>query len=607
MKSKFIVLGILFSFVMLLFLIILIKLQILEHSTYQKQVSEIASRDNVLGSLRGRIFDRNIGSPLAYNVSKYQITIDPLIFSDNREIVEKTAKILEISEKNISEAIENISTRDRIVLVDNLTYDEVVNYMENLSVYKGIYWNRIIKRKYANDNLMSHVIGYVGDISASELQTYSYRGYHNFDIIGKMGVEKEYEELLRGKSGKASEIINVFGKKVDNTQRILQSIEPGKDIILTLDNDIQDIVEKTLGERVGATVVMKPSTGEILAMASYPTYNPNVMVNSLNEKVLSDIQKNNKAPFLNRAIQSTAPPASSFKVVMSTAFLAEDHVLHSEHLTHVVNCKGWIKIGNRIFHCWNKRGHGYVNYKRALELSCNIFFYSIGTQILGSNKIISYANNFGLGQLTRIDLPSEVNGIVPSAYWKELRYNERWSDGDTANLSIGQGYMSVTPLQMASVVSAIVNKGIIYVPHVLKEARDQVTGKVTYTYPKKILKNIDIDENIFEVIASAMRGVTLNGTSSVVMNTDKVQIAGKTGSGQIIGNNFDNLHSWYISYGPYDALPEDKIVVVTWIDATNKWEWWAPKAANIIFEAIFGKETYEEAIKVLEERGTWYL
>lgn len=607
MQSKFMTMGIIISLIMLFIMIVLFKIQVLEQSHYRKKVDQIALRKNVLKSLRGRIFDTHADEPLAFNVSAYQIVLDPRTFVRNEKNIENLANALNVSKSHITNTITKSQSRtDEIVIRENLLYKEIIPYFEQINSWEGVRWKRTIQRQYAHDDSMAHVLGYVGDISVVELQTYAYKGYNNADIIGKFGVEKQYEDLLRGKTGTKEEVVNVFGQKIDDTEQIVKEVELGHDLILTLDREIQEVVEKSLGERIGAAIVLKPSTGEIIAMASYPSYNPNQLVYSVDSKLLSEIQRNVDSPFLNRAIQSTAPPASTFKVLMTTILLDLDrnHTLGYWH--HRVYCPGYIKIGNRIFRCWLAHGHGYENYISALADSCNVFFYNVGIEQIGINNIFNYASQFGLGQLSAIDLPGEVSGILPSPQWKESRLSESWVTGDTANLSIGQGFMEVTPLQLASMVSGIVNDGVIYKPHVLKEARDQITGKVVYTTPIEELRNIDVDKQVFKSVRSAMRNVAINGTSAVVMTTRAVEVAGKTGSGQVLGDDFENLHSWYMAFGPYDLPAEEQVVVVTWIDAKNKWEWWAPKAANLIFQSIFANQNYEEALLELQKNGAWF-
>lgn len=605
MKKRLIALGIIASVVFLSYILILVKLQLVDQSIYKKQGDAIASRRQVLQALRGSVFDSNEDKALAYNVSRYQIIINPKILDSTTANIEKVANILDVSHNNIINALSYRNTNSDFVIRDALTYEDALPYIEKIQNIRGLTWKRVIQREYIKDSVMSHVLGYVGDISSYELQTLAYKGYQNFDSIGKVGIEKQYEDLLRGKKGIAKQTINVHGKNIKNKSTIEENIQPGYDIVLTLDLDIQILLEKAIGDRIGAGVIMNPSNGEIVAMASYPTYNSNVLVNSVNAKKLSEIQNNVNFPFLNRAIQSAAPPASTFKVLMATAFLGEDPYNKKGYWNHIVYCPGWIKIGNRIFRCWLPTGHGHENYIDALMDSCNVFFYSVGTELLGIDTIYQYAHNFGFGQTTGIDLPGEVSGFFPTRDWKQSTYGESWLIGDTANTSIGQGYTTVTPLQLATMLSGIVNDGKIMKPHVLKKVKDHASGKIVREIAPEVIRNVDIQPNVLHAIKSAMRQVAKKGTSSVVITTKVVDIAGKTGSGQIISDDFEHLHSWYIAYGPYDAPVEDQRVVVVWIDAVNDWEWWAPKATNIVFQGMFANQTYEDAVKTLKREGTW--
>ncbi|MEA1911315.1 MAG: penicillin-binding transpeptidase domain-containing protein, partial [Spirochaetota bacterium] len=208
-----------------------------------------------------------------------------------------------------------------------------------------------------------------------------------------------------------------------------------------------------------------------------------------------------------------------------------------------------------------------------------------------------YARRFGFGSYTGIDLPGEIKGLVPSPEWKERVYNTKWVGGDTVNMSIGQGFLNATPIQMANMVAMIVNEGVIYKPHLLKEIRDSVTGTVIERKTSEILHTSSIHNSTFKTIQDYMRGVITDGTAKVVITTEAVKIAGKTGTGEV--GLEDSWNAWFIAYGPYDALPEDQIVVVTMVEAVNDWEWWAIRAANIIFQGFFAEETYDEAIDSL--------
>jgi penicillin-binding protein 2 len=329
-------------------------------------------------------------------------------------------------------------------------------------------------------------------------------------------------------------------------------------------------------------------------MVSYPWYDPVIFTRNERSVYQALVNDPNK-PFINRAIQSSYPPASSFKIVMSTA-------IHSEKafpVDRTVECPGEIDYGNRPWRCHIKRpGHGRLNLGRALAQSCNIFYWQVGRDNLGAEQIVSYAMDFGFGALTGIDLPGEISGFIPTPQWKSRRFHERWLAGDTMTMSIGQGWTLVTPLQMANMVAMIVNDGRIYEPHVLKEVRDPVSGAVERAVAPKLLHKSDIDPGVFETVRRDMRGVVTGGTVVYPLNIRSVQIAGKTGTGEV--GLPDRWHSWFAAYAPFDSEdPGEQIAVAVIVEAANRWEWWAPYASAIIFQGVFAEQSYDAAVRSL--------
>ena len=608
MSSKFISLGIFCSLVILLFLSFLYRYQIIENKQFRNYIDKLVTRQNQLRSLRGNIYDINKDMPLAMNVSAYRIVMDITQFpKKNREtLVSELAVLLNISE-NFIYSVLNSKNEQNIskTLLDNLQYGEVVNILEKIGDFPGVTWQRVINRYYPHNSSMSHIVGFIGKITENETRLLNYEGYTVYDDIGKAGIEKVYEKELRGQAGQKKEIVNVFGEKVYQGNEIIESVKHGNNLVLSIDRNIQTIVEKAIGNRVGAAIILKPHSGEILSMVSYPRFNPNILSISSDKKLIFDIVSNADSPFFNRAIQASTSPASTYKVLMELAFLQE----FPNDWNYSMYDQGFVAIGNRIFSDWYRLGRGWINISDALAYSNNTFYYTIGVNKLGISNIVRYSSLIGLGKKTGIDLPGEVSGTIPSSHWKFLRYRKPWLAGDTANISIGQGYLSVTLIQLANFVAGIVNEGTIYKPHLLKEVREQISGTLIKSIKPEVLHTLDnIDKKVFKRIKKDMRGVVQYGTAETVITTTAVSIAAKTGTGQIYADVKEpHFNSMFISYAPYDALVEDQIVLVIWIDAVNKWEWWAPKAANIIYHAIFTDSTYEEALQDLKDKGVWYL
>jgi len=284
---------------------------------------------------------------------------------------------------------------------------------------------------------------------------------------------------------------------------------------------------------------------------------------------------------------------------MTTAVLEEETFPPDQKII----CEGKILYGGRIFNCWKKTGHGPLNLYEALAQSCDIYFFTVGRDYLGIDVIADYAKRFGFGQISGIDLPGETSGLVPTPQWKESVYNAGWRGGDTMNTSVGQGYLTVTPIQIANMISMVVNEGTIYKPHLVKEIRDPISGKIIEQFVPVPVFTSSIRKDTFQKVKEAMRKVIVEGTAKVVITTDAVEVAGKTGTGEV--GLTDRWHSWFAAYAPYKSdNPEDQVVVVVMVEATNEWEWWAPKAANIILHGIFSNQTYEEAV---EDLNLWYL
>jgi penicillin-binding protein 2 len=298
---------------------------------------------------------------------------------------------------------------------------------------------------------------------------------------------------------------------------------------------------------------------------------------------------------LNRAINAEYPPASTFKVIMTTALLQEEAFPKEKK----IECKGTITYGNRVFHCHVKEpGHGYLDLKNGLAQSCNIYFWTIGRDSLGVDRIVHYAREFGLGQNFAIDLPPSSAGFVPTAQWKERRYHEKWMGGDTMSMSIGQGYTLVTPLHVANMMAMVANGGTIYTPHILKEVRDPITGEVISETAPQILFESTISPDVWREVRGNLRYTISDGSAQYPLRNRTVQIAGKTGTAEV-AQYVNQWHSWFTAYAPFDAPAEEAVVVCVLVEAQNTWEWWAPYAANIIFQGIFANQTYEQAVNAL--------
>lgn len=597
LSSRLFILTVLIFSIIGIYTFKLFEMQIIKGDLYRKQSQTISQRSRKIPAQRGEIFDRDGTVPMVLNINSFAIDITPGEISKDQfsTVISRLAALLNTSITSIEKKIPITIRRSfqTIEIKANVPYSVITAIAESIDELPGVSWHSKPIRNYVESGSISHVLGYVGDITREELKIFYNKGYTTNSIIGKAGIEKQYDELLRGVDGFEYRTVDVKGKYIENSTS-LKAPEMGKNLILTIDRKIQLLAEDALGERIGSAVVLKPSTGEILALVSYPFYDPNLFgLDNSNEEYIRLIgEKNN--PLLNRVVNASYPPASSFKIVMTTALLAENSISPEKK----IDCPGEIEYGDRLFRCHIRRpGHGPMDLKNALAQSCDIYYWTTGRDYLGVDRIASYAQEFGFGQSAQIDLPSQTEGFVPTPQWKERRFHERWLGGDTMNMSIGQGYLLASPLQVANTVAMVVNDGIIYKPHLLKEVRDPSTNAIISVNQKTPLFTSNISPEVFNQVREDMRFVITNGTAQFPMKNKIVQLAGKTGTAEV--GITDRWHSWMVAYGPYDAPPEDAIVVVVMVEATNPWEWWAPYATNIIFQGIFADQTYQESIEAL--------
>ncbi len=407
-----------------------------------------------------------------------------------------------------------------------------------------------------------------------------------------MGIEKQYDSLLQGKPGSENLTVDVRGRVISNELQV-EPPQMGKSLVLTIDMRIQELVEKALGERVGAAVVLRPSNGEILAMVSYPFFDQNLFNSDDASAQFARLRDAKNNPLVNRVVNAIYPPASTFKTIMTTAILSERSIPAAKK----INCPGKIVHGTQTFRCHNRGGHGWLDLDDALAQSCDVYYWVVGRDNLGVDRIANYAKEFGFGESLEIDLPSQATGFVPTAQWKERRYHTKWFDGDTMNMSIGQGYTLVTPLHVANMMAMVANSGKIYRPHLLKEVREPSTNEIVSETKPEILHESNIEAGVWREVQRALRYVITDGTPQWPMENKLVKIAGKTGTAEV--GYLDRWHAWMAAYGPFDAPVEDQVCVIVLVEAVNDWDWWSPYATNIIFQGIYANQTYEQAVQSL--------
>lgn len=482
---------------------------------------------------RGEIFDRS-GVPLAVNDTSFCIMGYPLDLNTSEKLT-SLSKILKrhglpISSSDLQAAIkQQRSAAYRVIkLVPNLTMTQMAELAADYEFPRELFPMSVWRRTYPAGTTAANILGYVGEISESELKDRIDDGYAGGDLIGKTGIERTYEEILRGSPGQEALEVDARGRKV----RTLGSspARKGEDLHLTLDMGSQKLAVELLKDWKGAIVAMDVHTGEVLALASSPVYDNNPLAWGVSSREWSAIMLDPSRPMLNRAIAGVYPPASTFKAFMSIAALEEGTITQSTQ----ISCRGGLRMGTHLFKCWKHSGHGSLNVLGGLQHSCDVFFYQVGLRT-GIDRLIKWGKILHLGEPTGIDIPGESAGSIAGAEWKMRRFGKAWSSGDTVNYSIGQGYMLMTPIQIARLYSAIANGGYLVTPHLHKSG---------YKAPEKL----PLNPAKLAIVQKGLDYVVSRGTGSRAGRFG-VSIAGKTGTAQ---NSHGDDHALFAGYAPAD-------------------------------------------------------
>lgn len=494
---------------------------------------------------RGEIFDRN-GVPLAVNDTSFCIMGYPLDLNTTPKL-ERLSSILmrhgiPITSSDLSKTVkQQRSAPYRVMrIVPNLTMTQMAELVADYDFPKELFPMSVWRRTYPAGSVAANVLGYVGEISEKELETRSEEGYTGGDLIGKTGIERSYEEVLRGRPGQEALEVDARGRKI-RTIDANPAIK-GEDLHLTLDMGAQKLAVELLKNYKGALLAMDVNTGAVLALASSPVYDNNPIAWGVSGREWNAIVNDPDRPMLDRAIAGVYPPASTFKAFMSIASLEENIITPST----MVVCRGGMRMGTHLFKCWKHSGHGSLNVIGALQHSCDVFFYQIGLRT-GIDRLIKWGRKLHLGEPTGIDLPGESGGNIAGPDWKMRRFNKQWGNGDTVNYSIGQGYMLMTPIQIARVYAAIANGGKMVTPYL---------NEKNYHEPEVI----GINPAKLAIVQKGLEYVVSRGTGSRAGRFG-VSIAGKTGTAQ---NSHGDDHALFAGYAPAD---NPKYVAVAVVEA----------------------------------------
>ena len=563
-----------FCFLFLLLILFLIvktfQLQILQGKEFLELAKQNYQRIYYKRVSRGVIYDKDFNQ-LVFNEPSFDLICDkheiPSDFQGKEIIFNEISEITGQENSFIKEKIEK-SQRFQVLIAENLDRETLILLQSKIQAWPGFYIDENVKRSYPNGSTFAHLIGYLGRITEQELE--KSQEYSVIDYIGKSGLEKSYEYILKGNKQKTLVEKNALGTEV-NRQKISDS-EPGKSLVLWLDSGLQNKLTnalkdslKRVGAKSGAAVVMNVKTGGILALVSLPSFDNNIFFEKLYASEWQKILDHPQKPFWNRVVSATYPTGSTIKPLIAVAALEEKIVLPEKNIF----CEGEIAVENPwfpeepwIFHDWAV--HGYTDIRKAIAESCNVYFYTIGggygnIEGLGEARIKKYLELFGWGQISNIDIPGERPGLIPDKQWKKQYFEDSsdqiWMPGDTYNLSIGQGYVSITPIQVVAGFVAIANNGKLLKPMLVKQIIDEQKN-VIQNFDPEIIKQDFVDQKNLEIIQQGMRGAVTYG-SSVILNDLPVKLASKTGTAQTGRKNY--YHNWVTVFGPY----EDPEIVLT--------------------------------------------
>ena len=548
--------------VFLLFFGRLYYLNVAEGSYYVDRAINNKTREYTLTAPRGKILDRS-GEVLVHNVPSTNIVaMSSYLPTDEEELsrlVDSLVRIFSLAPQEIRDAFGAMkkSRQPQVVLKRDAPREEVLRFLEQEDAFPGIATERGVRRQYEDSAIFSHVIGYEGKVTEKDLEQNP--AYALNDSIGRAGIERSYESILRGLHGARRLEVDAFGR----VQKEIASREPvpGRDLVLSIDAGLQKKLFDAMAQELeksdltnGAAVALDPRNGEVLALVSFPSYDNNVFSGSNNEGY-TQIMNDANRPLFNRAISGAYPPGSTLKPMVAVAALEENIIDPNKQ----IESRGGISLGSFTFGDW--KAHGFTDMRRAIAVSSDVFFYSIGGGYgdvagMGIDVMTRYNKLFGLGVKTGIDLPGEVEGFLPSEQWKKDTYGEPWYVGNSYHASIGQGFITATPLQMAVATATVANGGTVWVPKIVSQIRES-SGEVTMLPSVSVRSNI-ASPRALEIVREGMLMTVTEGTAQQLKDLP-VEVAGKTGTAQF--GTEDKTHGWFEAFAPYEN-PEIVLVVM---------------------------------------------
>ncbi|HBY64590.1 MAG TPA: penicillin-binding protein 2, partial [Solibacterales bacterium] len=552
------------------------ELQVQNEDVYHERAEKNRIKSVPILAPRGKILDRD-GRVIVDNKSSFSLLLSRENL--NEEHLKPIAEGLDLDYGELAARLRRFRKRPKyepIVIKEALTAGQLAFVESHREAFPEMEIIEEQRRLYPASGLAAHLIGYVGEVSETELNSLEFTRFDSGDIVGKFGLERQYNDTLMGVDGQRRVIVDSRG----NQRQVFSTKEavPGRSLQLTIDLDLQVVAELAMENRRGAVVAYDPRNGEILAMVSRPAFDPNKFAGRIRPSDWREIMDNPYRPMLNRAIQAQLAPGSTFKPIMALAGLETGTIDES----FAVSCGGGATFYGRYFKCHEKKGHGRVSLHRAMAQSCDVYFYNVGNK-LGIDNIARYAEALGMGRATGVDLPGEAAGVVPSSQWKVRNFREKYYAGETISVSIGQGALTVTPLQLAVATGGIATGGVVMRPHLVKEQRKfEPAAKMTVDFL-----------NINRVI-EGMSAVVNGGGTGVRARIPGLEVAGKTGTAQLASNDYlksqkshtlkDN--AWFVGFAPKQS-PE--IVVVALFENGEHGNLAAPIVRDVI-KAHFDKK-----------------
>jgi penicillin-binding protein 2 len=555
------------------------KLQIIHSDLYAQLAERNRVRSIPIIAPRGAMLDR-YGRVIVDNYPSFSV----LLLRDDPQQVERLlpqiADGLSVTVDDLRQQLDAANSLPHfqpIVIKPEATPGDIAFIESHRADIPVLEMLMVHRRRYPHGGFMAHVSGYVGEVSSDQIEESGGR-YRPGDIVGKAGLERQYNDHLMGIDGMRRSVVNSVGREVGRLEQT--DAVPGKPIRLTIDYDLQLVAEEALVGKRGAVVAIDPKSGEVLAMASQPSYDPNDFAVRISKEEWQDLNEDAERPLLDRAIQAQLAPGSVFKILMATAMLESKAIPADYH----VFCPGSAEFYGRVFHDWKKEGHGDVDLHKAIVHSCDVFFYNVGKQ-LGIDRISFYGGNLGLGHRTGVDLPGEEPGIMPSESWKEKVFHQKWYPGETISVAIGQGAIAVTPIQLSYMIGGIITGGRFHQPHLLLS--DKAAPEIDFP----------ISDSTVDTVTEGMFGVVNEpGGTAGASKLPGIELCGKTGSAQVISEQGlkragkqaalkDN--AWFVGFAPRQN-PE--IVVAVLVQGgEHGGEAAAPIARNVV-KAYYDKK-----------------